>query len=30
MLDRAEQGPTYAMLPGENLTDFLKRQGYDI
>ena len=30
MLDRAEQGPTYRMLPGEDVTAFLKRQGYDI
>jgi len=30
MLDRAEQGKTYRMLPGEDLTAFLKRQGYDL
>ena len=34
MLDEAEQqlarGEGHAMLPGENLTDFLRRRGYDI
>lgn len=30
MLDRAEQGPSYAMLPDEDLTTFLRRRGYDI
>ena len=30
MLDRAEQGPSHAMLPGEDLTAFLKRRGYDV
>ena len=29
-IDRAKEGPTYSMLPGENLTAFLKRQGYDL
>ncbi len=30
MLDRAEQGPSHEMLPGEDLTAFLKRRGYDL
>lgn len=30
MLDRAEQGPSYTMLPDEDLTTFLRRRGYDI
>ena len=29
-LDEAEKGPSAAMLPGENLTAFLRRQGYDL
>ncbi len=29
-VDKAKEGPTYSMLPGENLTSFLKRQGYDL
>ncbi|MBR6031529.1 MAG: hypothetical protein IKP36_06165 [Bacteroidaceae bacterium] len=29
-IDKAKEGPTYSMLPGENLTSFLKRQGYDL
>jgi len=30
MLDRAEQGASHAMLPGEDLATYLKRRGYDI
>ena len=30
MLDEAEKGPSVAMLPGEDLTTFLRRQGYDL
>ena len=30
MLDRAEQGPSHAMLPDEDLTTFLRRRGYEI
>jgi len=30
MLDRAEQGPSHAMLPDEDLTAYLRRRGYDI
>ena len=29
-VDRAKQGKAAAMLPNENLTDFLRRQGYDV
>lgn len=29
-VDKAKEGPSYEMLPGENLTDFLTRQGYEI
>ena len=29
-VDKAKQGKYAAMLPNENLTDFLRRQGYDI
>lgn len=29
-IDEANQGPTNTMLPNENLTAFLKRQGYDL
>ena len=29
-LDEAEKGPSAAMLPGEDLTAFLRRQGYDL
>jgi hypothetical protein len=29
-VDRAKQGKSAAMLPNENLTDFLRRQGYGI
>ena len=29
-LDEAEKGPSVAMLPGEDLTAFLRRQGYDL
>lgn len=29
-VDKARQGKADVMLPNENLTDFLKRQGYDI
>ena len=29
-VDSAEKGPSYAMLPNENLTDYLKRRGYDL
>lgn len=29
-LDEAKKGKTYQMLPGEDLTAYLKRQGYDI
>ena len=30
MLEEAEQGPSHSMLPGEDLTTFLKRRGYDL
>lgn len=30
MLDEAEKGPSVAMLPREDLTTFLRRQGYDL
>ena len=30
MLDRAEQGESHAMLPGEDLTHYLRRRGYDL
>ena len=29
-LDEAEKGPSVAMLPDEDLTTFLRRQGYDL
>ncbi len=29
-VDRAAEGPSHAMLPGEDLTTFLKRRGYDL
>ena len=29
-IDKAKAGRTYSMLPDENLTEFLKRQGYDL
>ena len=29
-VDRAKQGKATAMLPNENLTEFLRRQGYDV
>ena len=29
-VDKAKEGPSYEMLSGENLTDFLTRQGYEI
>ena len=29
-LDEAEKGKSAAMLPGEDLTAFLRRQGYDL
>ena len=29
-VDEAERGESHAMLPGENLTEFLRRRGYDI
>ena len=29
-LDEAEKGPSASMLPGEDLTAFLRRQGYDL
>ena len=29
-LDEAEKGPSAVLLPGEDLTAFLKRQGYDL
>jgi hypothetical protein len=29
-VDAAAKGPSYAMLPNENLTDYLKRRGYDL
>lgn len=29
-IEKAKQGKSAAMLPGEDLTTFLKRQGYDI
>ena len=29
-LDEAEKGPSARMLPGEDLTTFLRRQGYDL
>lgn len=30
MLDRAAQGPSYRMLPDEDLTTFLRRLGHDV
>ena len=30
MVDEAEKGPSVSMLPGEDLTSFLRRQGYDL
>ena len=29
-VDEAAKGKTTSMLPGENLTEFLRRQGYDL
>ena len=29
-VDKAKQGKSASMLPNENLTDFLRRQGYDL
>ena len=29
-VDEAKQGKSTTMLPGENLSDFLRRQGYDL
>ena len=29
-IDEAKKGPTYSMLPDEDLTAYLKRQGYDL
>ena len=29
-VDKAKQGKAVAMLPNENLTEFLRRQGYDL
>lgn len=29
-VDKAKQGKAVAMQPNENLTDFLRRQGYDL
>lgn len=29
-VDEAKQGKSATMLPGENLSDFLRRQGYDL
>ena len=29
-VDKARQGKSATMLPNENLTEFLRRQGYDI
>ena len=29
-VDEAKKGPTYSMLPDEDLTTFLKRLGHDI
>lgn len=29
-VDRAKKGKAAVMLPNENLTDFLRRQGYDV
>ena len=29
-VDEAKKGPTYRMLPGEDLTTFLRRLGHDI
>ena len=29
-VDEAAKGPSHAMLPGEDLTAFLKRMGHDI
>lgn len=29
-IDEAKKGPTSSMLPDEDLTAFLKRQGYDL
>ena len=30
MVDKAEKDPSASMLPGEDLTSFLRRQGYDL
>ena len=29
-VDKANQGPSYRMLPKENLTEFMRRHGYDV
>lgn len=29
-IDQANKGELYEMLPNENLTDFLRRQGYEV
>ena len=29
-VDKAKQGKAVAMLPNENLSEFLRRQGYDL
>ena len=29
-IDEARKGPSYSMLPSEDLTAYLKRQGYDL
>ncbi len=29
-VDESKKGPTYKMLPNEDLTSFLKRQGYEL
>ncbi len=29
-IDKANKGELYDMLPNENLTDFLRRQGYEV
>ena len=29
-IDKANKGELYEMLPNENLTDFLRRQGYEV
>jgi len=29
-IDEAKKGKTYSMMPDENLTEFLKRNGYEV